>query len=194
MSRAAKAPRIMFLVSLTCAFLSVPVKSQFAEGTSVPEPTQLQAVASADDSILVRQEVLGEIETTDARASVSAIEIETPGGEKERGVKISLENSISTDRIYVTDNQVTNLREELKELDFASQFDGECQAKHRCIYGIARCRPSQTVSQAYCPSRYSTPKSEKGLILSTPRYSFLFPSVETGQLDTLLSEAAQVLD
>ncbi len=184
----------MFLGSLIYAFSSVPAESQFAEETSVPEPTQLHTAALADRSELVWSELLGEIKSADARAAIAAIEVEGSDGERVRGVKITLENSMSADHIYITDSLLSNLRDELEELEFTSQFDGECQAKNSCIHGIARCRPSQTERQAYCPGRYSTPNSEKGLVLSTPRHSFLFPSVETAQLDALISEALQVFE
>ena len=186
--------KFMFFCWLICAISSVPAESQFAEETPVAEPTQLHTVASADNSVLVWVELLGEIESSDARATISAIEVEASDGERSRGVKIALENSTSTDQIYVTESLLVILRNELQELDITSQFDAKCQAKHRCVHGIARCRPSQTETQAYCPGRYTTPNSEKGFTLSTPRHVFFFPSVGPAQIDALISEAVQVLE
>lgn len=194
MSRATKMPLFVFLGSMTYAFSSMPAQGQLAEEVSVPEPTQLHAVALGDGAELVWSELLGEIESADARAAITAIEVEGSDGERVRGVKIKLENSTSTDQIYITDSLLSNLRNELEELEFTKQFDSECQAKYRCVHGIARCRPSQTERQAYCPGRYSTPGSEQGFVLSTPRKSFSFPSVEAAQLDALIGEAVQVLE
>ena len=191
MIRAVKTRLFLFLGSFTCAFSSVPADSQFAEEVSVPEPTQLQTIASDDGSKLVWVKFLGEIASDNAKAAVTAIEIEGPDGERVRGVKISLENSTSMDQIYVTDNLLPNFWDELQELEFTRQYDSECQAKNRCVSGIARCRPSQPERQAYCPGHYSTPSSESGLILSTPRGSFSFPSVDAGQLGNLIGEAIQ---
>lgn len=109
-------------------------------------------------------------------------------------MKITLGNPTSSDEVYVTDTLLSSLREHLRELELTSRSDGECQARYRCIHDIARCRPSQTERQAYCPGRYSTRNLEKGLILSTPRRSFSFPSVEIAQLDALIGEAVQVLE
>ncbi len=193
-NRMRNTPKLKFLGWLICAFSSVAAESQFAEETSVAEPTQLYTAASEDNSELVRSEVLGKIESTDARAAFSAIEVEAADGERVRGVKIALENSSSTDQIYITESLLASLRNELEELEVTSLYDGECQAKYRCVHGISRCRPSQTERQAYCPGRYSTPSSEKGFTLSTPRHSFFFPSIGTAQIDALISEAVQVLE
>ncbi len=194
MNRATKTSLFIFLGLLTYAFSNVPAKSQLAEEISVPEPTQLHTVAEAGSSVLVWSELLGEIKSADSTATVLAIEVEGPDGERVRGVKISLENSTSSDQIYVTESLLSNLQDELRELEFTRHWYGKCQAKYRCTHGIARCRPVTTERQAYCPGRYSTPSSEEGFLLNTPRSSFLFPSVEAAQLESLISEAVQVFE
>ena len=142
MSRATKTRLLVFLGSLTCASSSLAVQGQLAEEVSVPEPTELHTVASADGSEVVWSEFLGEIKSADASATLTAIEIEGPDGEQVRGVLITLANAASTDQIYVTDGLLANLRNELQELEFTRQFNSECEAKYRCVHGIARCRPS----------------------------------------------------
>ncbi len=194
MNRATKTSLFIFLGLLTYAFSNVPAKSQLAEEISVPEPTQLHTVAEAGSSVLVWSELLGEIKSADSTATVLAIEVEGPDGERVRGVKISLGNSTSSDQIYITVSLLASLRDELQELEYTRQWYGKCQAKYRCSHGIARCRPSTTEKQAYCPGRYSTPNSEEGFVLSTPRSSFSFPSVEPAQIDALISEAVQVFE
>jgi hypothetical protein len=179
---------------LIVAVSSVPALGQSDGETSVPEPTRLHSVALADGSKLVWSELVGEIGSSDAHATVSVVEVESAKGEQVRGMKIMLENSASTDQIYLTDSLLSNFQEELGFLDFSRQFDDECQAKHLCMHGIARCRPSQTERQAYCPGRYATPNSEEGLSLSTPRHSFKFPSVGTEQLSALTSDAKLALE
>lgn len=194
MNRVTKAPLFVILGTLTCAFSSVPAKSQLAEEISVPEPTQLHTVATAAGSELVWSEIVGDIKSADANAEVAAIEVEGPNGDRVRGVSITLENSTTSDQICIPDSLLSKFRNELQEIEFTRQFDSECQAKYRCVHGIARCRPSQTEKQAYCPGRFSTPTSEGGLVLSTPRNSFSFPTVDATQLDALIGEAVQVLE
>ena len=184
----------VILGTLACAFSSVLAESQLAEEISVPEPTQLHTVATATDSKLIWAEALGDIKSTDANAAITAIEVEGSDGERVRGLKIVLENSTSSDQLYITDSLLANLREELQELEYTRQFYGKCQAKFRCVHGIARCRPSQTERQAYCPGRFSTPDSEGGFGLSTPRSYFLFPSVEAAKFDAVISEAIQLFE
>ncbi|MGI9232942.1 MAG: hypothetical protein ACR2RD_04865 [Woeseiaceae bacterium] len=194
MNRATKTLLSLFLGSLTCVFSNAPAESQLAEEKSVPEPTQLHTVALADGSELVWSKLLGEIESADASAAISAIEVEGPDGDRVRGVKITLENTTSSDQIYITESLLASLRDELQELEYTRQWYGKCQAKYRCVHGIARCRPATTEKQAYCPGRYSTPNSQGGFVLSTPRNSFSFPSVEAAQFDTLIGEADQVFE
>lgn len=194
MNRVTNAPLFVIFGILTYALSSVPAISQLAEEISVPEPTQLHATATAAGSELVWSEVVGDIKSADANAEVSAIEVEGSNGDRVRGVSITLENSTTSDQIYIPDSLLSNLRNELQEIEFTRQFDSECQAKFRCVHGIARCRPSQTERQAYCPGRFSTPTSEGGFVLSTPRNSFSFPKVDASQLDALIGEAVQVLE
>lgn len=165
-----------------------------AEEVSVPEPTELHIVVSTGDSELVWSEYIGEIMSDQATASVSVIEVEGPNDKQVRGVLIVLLDASSEDEIYVTDTLLPGLRKELQQLEYTRQFDIECQSRNRCIHGIARCRPSQTERQAYCPGRYSTKDSEEGFILSTLTKTFWFPSVEAAQFDLLISQAIQALD
>lgn len=194
MNTATKTLLIVYLGPLAYVSSSVSAQSQLAEEMSVPEPTHLHTAAEADGSELVWSELLGDVKSDDANATITAIEVQGPDGERVRGVKISLENSMTSDQIYITDSLLSNLRDELQKLEYTRQFYAECEAKIRCVHGIARCRPSQTEIQAYCPGRFSTPDSEGGFGLSTPRSSFSFPSVEATQFDALISEAIQVFE
>ena len=194
MNRAARTSKILLLGWLIVTSSGVPAQSQSAGETSVPESTHLLKVGFADGAKPVWSEPLGQIESSDARATVSVIEVESREGEKVRGMKIMLENSTTTDQFYLTEGLLSNFQEELEFLEHSRQFDDECQARDICVHGIARCRPSQTVRQAYCPGRYATPNSEEGLIVSTPRHSFKFPSVGTEQLSALIGEAIRALE
>ena len=194
MNTATKTLLSVFHATVACALWSAPTNSQLAQETSVPEPTQLHTVASADGSELAWSKLLGVINSADANAMISAIEVEGPNGDRVRGVKIALADSTSSDKIYVTDSLLSSLQDELHELEYTRARYGKCQAKGRCVQGIARCRPSETRRQAYCPGHYSTANSEGGFVLSTPRSSFSFPSVEAAQFGTLISEAARVFE
>jgi hypothetical protein len=109
-------------------------------------------------------------------------------------VSITCDNSTASDQIYIPESLISQLRGELQEIESTRQYDDECQAKYRCVTGIARCRPSQTEKQAFCPGRYSTPTSEAGFVLSTPRSSFYFPGFDATSLDKLISEAENTLN
>ncbi len=193
MKRAVKTWSFILAGGLIVAGPTVPVRGQPGGETSVPEPTRLHSAALADGSKRVWSELIGGIESDDAHAAVSIIVIESRQRERVRGIEITLESSTATDRIYVPEGLLTNFRDELEHLEFSRQFANKCEAQRLCLYGIARCRPSQPIRQAYCPGRYSTPGSEEGLNLSTPRHSFTFPSVGTEQLISLISKAIDAM-
>lgn len=194
MNRASMSPMYLLFGGLFIAMLSTPARGQSHGEVSVPEPTRLHAAALADGSELLWSEPIGVITSTDAHATVSVIEVESRQGVRIRGMKIMLKNSTSTDLIYVTEGRLPNFRDEIEHLEFSRRFYGKCEAKRLCIHGIARCRPSQTERQAYCPGRYSTPDSEEGLHLTTPRHSFMFLSVGMEQLVSLIGVAIQTLE
>lgn len=194
MNRATRTQLIVYLGSLIYVSSSVLAQSQLAEEISVPEPTQLHTAAVSDGSVLVWSELIGEINSAESTATVSAIEVEGPDGERVRGVKISLGNSTSSDQIYVTESLLSNFQDELREIEHRRHRFGKCQAKVRCVQGIARCRPSETEKQAYCPGRFSTPNSAGGFVLNTPRNNFSFPSVESTQFDGLISDAVEAFE
>jgi hypothetical protein len=194
MDRVTKTLLVVYLGSLIYLSSSASAQSQLAEEISVPEPTQLHTAAESDGSVLVWSEILGEINSADSTATILAIDVEVPDGERSRGVKISLRNSTSSDQIYVPESLFSNLQAELREIEIWRHHIGKCQAKVQCVQGIARCRPSETEEQAYCPGRFSTPNSEGGFVLSTPRGTFSFPSVEASQFNALISDAIQVFE
>ena len=177
-----------------CTSSSLATEAWLAEEVSVAEPTELHTVASADGSEVVWSEFIGEIKSADANAAVTAIQVEERDGKRIRGVLTRLETAVSADEIYITEASLSSLRNELQEIEYTRKFDIECEAKNRCVHGIARCRPSQTVRQAYCPGRYSTANSEEGFVLSTPRSTFSFPSIGAAQFDILLSGAVQLFE
>ena len=193
MDNAAKTQLIAAFCSLIYLSSNVPAQSQLADEVSVPEPTQLHTAAHADGSILVLSELLGEIDTADSTAAAFLIEVENTDGERIRGVKISLKNSTSADAIYIPVNLLSSFQDELREIEFWRHRTGKCQARVRCVQGIARCRPAGTEKQAYCPGRFSTPRSEGGFILSTPRNTFSFPTVEATRFEALIGDAIRAL-
>lgn len=170
-----------------------PVRAQSHGDVSIPEPTSLQSAVLAEGSRLLSSNLIGKLESGNAGAEISVISIEVPDGKQVSGVRIALKSADADDDIYITDTQLAVVKDELEFLEFSRQFDDQCRAKSTCIHGIARCRPSQTERQAYCPGRYTTRTSEGGLSLGTPRHVFKFPSVQSSQLGTMVSKAMQVL-
>jgi hypothetical protein len=54
------------------------------------------------------------------------------------------------------------------------------------VLGVARCRPSQSVRQAFCPAMYRQ-DGEVGVSISTAKYVYQFPSIEASDLADALA-------
>lgn len=194
MNRATGRLLIATVGALICAPFLESAGSELADEISIPEPTPLKEVATATGSELVWSEIVGEIKSADAYAAISAIEILGLNGERARGVRVVLTRAEAFDEIHIPGDLLSQVRAELKEIEFTRRLEAGCKAESICVYGVARCRPSQSVKQALCLGGFSTPTSGRGLVLSTPRSSFFFPAVEVTQLDALIDQAAQILD
>jgi hypothetical protein len=144
---------------------------------SIPEPSQLGVVASDSDAQVIAIGSSRRIESSESTAEIAVVEVVASDGERQRGVRVSLESAGGTDEIYLDSGQAAQLRDELAGLEGWYERDATCEAIRYCVRGVARCRPSQSVRQAYCPSVYVTPEGEQGVILSTPRFSFRYPSM-----------------
>ena len=161
--------------------MSIPglVHAQYFTGDSIPEPTQLSSLVSKSGVEIVKIGNPGRIESSNSTAEISAIEVVAYGGDRQRGAKLVLESPEQSDWIYMDVDEISQLRDEFVNFDSWYETGMQCEAISMCIFGVARCRPSQAELQAYCPAVYSTPDGKLGLWLSTPRGSFQFPSLRT---------------
>ena len=180
--------RLTVTVSMACFLLSNSVPAQLS---AVPEPTQLEVWIEQPGSRIARSEEVGRIESIDAQAVIRAVVIENlqNNPSRVRGIQIDLRNENSTDRIYIDENNLVYLKHDLDGMNCSiASMRKESGAPNR-VRGIARCRPSQTIPQAYCPSYYITPKSE-GLSLSTfGGHRFKFPSKRPSTLADAVGRA-----
>jgi hypothetical protein len=157
---------------------------------SMPEPTDL-AVEASNPGAQVREFAASrKVESGDSSAEIDAVEVIAPGGVRLPGVRVSLQHSGDSDQIYLDAAQARQFRDELAKLEGGTQG---CEASEICVYGIARCRPSQTVRQAYCPGVYEKKSGERGIALSTPRGSLQFPGVEAQAFVAALEAAIATL-
>ena len=145
---------------------------------SIPEPTELSILVSDANNDIVVASSPRSIESEGSKASFTVVEVLTADGKQARGVRLSLQSASQEDELYLHSNQLAQLRDELARLNRRYQRNEKCGAQKRCVHGIARCRPSQVVRQAFCPGFYSTPDGERGVLVTTPLNTFLFPSVE----------------
>jgi hypothetical protein len=176
--------RLTLTLSLLCCVLPTAVLAQPA---GVPEPTQLELWLTHPGTRITSSEEVGRIQSTDARAVITALVIENAQIETNqlRGIRIDLSDGLSSDRVFVDEGDLVQLRNELGPISCGvTRMRNEQGVPHR-VHGTGRCRPSQTIPQAYCPGYYIGPETE-GLRLSTfSGHTFSFPS----QLPSALADA-----
>ena len=176
--------------AVVCGSISDTATAQ-VDSSAVPEPTVFEKIAKQRGTKVISSEEVGRIESTDARAVITAVIMENSHyrPSRVRGIRIDLRNEISSDHIYVEESELVYLKHELDSMDCSvADMRNESGAAHR-IRGIARCRPSQSVPQAYCPGYYIGPESE-GLLLSTfSGGNFRFPSERPSSLADAIGRA-----
>lgn len=184
-----------FGLALLAAGLSGAARAQDIESLFV-DPTPLAEAAAASDARILVVGDHGRIDTDDAAAEIVAVEIVAADGNRERGVRVTLESEDRNALVYIDVDQALQVRNELTRFDGTSAVIPGCTGV--CIHGIARCRPSQQIAQALCPAVYSASSGETGVHLSTPRGAFQFPAVTASAfaatLDAAIASAAAESD
>jgi hypothetical protein len=178
---------------LLAAAAGARAQNQSIAESSIPEPTDLSVAALQTGVTLVWSQVVGQIQSTGANAVITAVELTSRDGQRIHGVTVSLSSADATDKLYLGGFELLRFRDELAELASVG-LGTPCEAINSCVTGIARCRPSQTVLQAYCPWVYTTSTSEEGFGLSTPRHSFQFPSISPSKFIVAADSAIDALD
>lgn len=170
--------RVISAFILTVVMVPTMLVAQIFDEHSIPDPTEIGIAASAAAAVI---SVVGStrlVESDVSLAEVTVVEVATSNDIRLRAVRVEFVRDSQLESIYLDESQAAQFRDEL--VGFVRLYDnGEsCQAMHRCVSGIARCRPSQTEQQAFCPSFYTTPDGKQGVTISTPRVLFEFPYVE----------------
>ena len=161
---------------------------------SISEPTQLSVLASNDSAETVVIQSQKRIESDDSTIDIFIIKVVASDTIRHHGIELSLKNDDHTESLYLDAAQASQLRNEFAGLIMWYDRFGACDAG-RCVQGVARCRPSQPKRQAFCPGFYSSPIGDRGTIVSTPRYSFNFPSIPpsvfVNEMDAAIAEIIQ---
>lgn len=176
------------------AAIPMAVLAQDPGEKSIPEPTQLSRAvldASADTAIVGRPSL---IESDESTAEIAIIELVSSDDTRRLGVSVSLRHGDQVVALYLDSVEASQLRDELAAFDGYESIE-PCEATRQCVRGVARCRPSQPVRQAFCPSLYLTADGKKGVLISTPGSPFRFPDVEPSSfvsaIDTIIGELNQ---
>ena len=183
--------KLAVILLSVAASVPQPGRAQPADEGSVPEPTRMAVMASRLDARIATIGDLRRVESNDAIAEIATIEI-SAAAEREKGIRIDLRNASGADSLYLDAQQGRRLRDDLAQLDRNSEL--ACESGIHCAGGIARCRPSQSVAQAFCPTAYRTREGEWGISISTPDGYFEFPGVKAADFSSDLAIVIQGLD
>lgn len=158
---------------------------------SIPSPTKLEVELGRSDSSSVASEVnLGEVSTPEVKLNISEVSIKTKSGKVLSGIKIELfsrngscifsgcTETGSTDTVLLDSELVPLFLEELKEIE-SRNVGG--------YFGVARCRPSQSVPQAYCLESFKIDESDFGILVRTPQSWFKLNQVPASDLGKIIN-------
>lgn len=176
--------------AMACGSISRIATAQ-VDSKAVPEASVFEKIAKQRGTKFISSEEVGRIDSSDARVIITALIIENSHyrPSRVRGIRIDLSNETSSDQLYLEEGELVYLKHELDGLDCGvASMRSESGAPYR-VRGIGRCRPSQSVPQAYCPGYYIGPDSE-GLSLSTfSGGNFRFPSARPSVLADAIGQA-----
>ncbi len=132
------------------------------------------------------------IESASGQLTVSALPVDKQTTATGTMVEIRLADEHQQDAIRLNIEQIDVL---LKEIEHLSQFRSvaaRCDNDQVCMFGVARCRPSQTEPQLLCPGYYSNRSGVIGVILATSKGGFRFPGLSTNDLHRVLDHARTI--
>jgi hypothetical protein len=174
------------------ALASVPglVLAQGLGERSIPDPTELGSLAVSPGAKIRAIGIQVLVKSHDSNAEIAAVEVQTADGKHQCGLQITLKDAGHSEQIYLAMQEAAQLRDEFAGFDAYYSSNSRCEAISMCVEGVARCRPSQTVRQAYCPSVYSTPQGEHGVYFSASRSAFRFPATPASQFVSAIESVA----
>ncbi len=179
----AKSHFALFIAPLLCA----PLQSQAGD----PSTQNYRQAAMRPG---VSAEFLGkptQIKSSEAFATVAPVRLVTSDEQPRYGSRLSLTNAGHTEDLFIDVTDAERLREDFASFANWREADLKCEATTICVQGVARCSPSQGARQAICPSMYSTPQGERGVIISTADASFRFPSTRPSAFVTALDASLE---
>ena len=170
-----------------------PTAAQELDVDSIPEPTKLSLVAAAESAEITVVKSPIPLHSENSIAEVSIIEVVTSKAKHHRGIRVLLKNATQHDDIYFDENQASQLRDEFAGMKMWYENNQTCEVNSQCHHGVARCRPSQVVRQAFCPGFYTSWGGEQGAVVSTQHHSFYFPSITPSMFADVIDSALSVL-
>ncbi len=176
----------LLALAITCA---KAMASRIPEERSVPEPTILKTASLAIDAV-VASERLGSLGADASTIVVHKVHVTSANESSQRGVLLVLESEESSDEVWLPAALLPQAVAELDHLKESNRLFGRCESP-RCIRGIARCRPSQSELQAFCPGMVVTREGSRSLSIRTPRHGFILPDATPDGLARLL-EASEI--
>ena len=160
-----------------------------------PELTALEEMSSQRGTKTVLATVVDEIESTGSRATVSAVVFENPyyQPDRQRGVRVDFKSESATEQVYIEESELVHLKYELERMDCSVPGAASKGDTPNRAYGIARCRPSQTSPQAYCPGYIVSPDFEGFSVSTFSGGSFRFPQVRPSVFVAAIGKAMNEL-
>lgn len=173
------------VVSTLAALLTaVSAHAAPAQSEPLPAPGPLALALEAPEAQTLAVLAGAPLESRGVRAVVTALVVRNPtaAGEPVRGARLDLHEGKVRDSVFIDEADLVEVKRELDGLDCGLERDRERVNSPHLVRGVARCRPSQSVPQAWCPAYTITPDGE-GLTVSVHAgHRYYFAGVRPAQL------------
>jgi len=178
--------KVVAVVCLTFTLASVAFTARAGS-----EPTALEARASRPDVEVVSSTLIGSIESSDAKVSISALVVRELAAPSHRtlGVRFDLANNNTADKLYLDPVQLRSLQKELTEIEGSIARNEQDDSAPYRVQGTASCWMPARPVRIVCPS-YRIGPDWAGLTLGAyGGTTFAFPGRRPGDLMKLLEKA-----
>lgn len=158
-------------------------------------PTAFEAYVARPTVVIDLLRSVGSFESSDAKAEVAVLiasDTANPG-EQMRGLRLSLENNTTADRLYLDAHQIALAQSDLAEIEGGiAELEADSSAPYR-VQGTASCWMPERPMRILCPSYRVGPDGAGFSLAAYGGPGFGFPERRPSELKALIDQAAAAL-
>jgi hypothetical protein len=178
-----------------------PVALSFAlwsgvSAAALAEPTSLEQFASDEDAVITSTTPVGSLDSAEANVSVVALVVTDPAHPTvaRRGVRFDFATNNASDQVYLDEDQVRSMRNDLTGLEEGMPWLEEGDGAPSRAQGTAACWMPEKPIRILCPEYYVGPNGSGLTLGAYGGMVFAFPNRKPAELATLVDLALVQLE